>query len=411
MVADSPGPFSAGLESSSDQRAANTAGIQESNPGASSQPAHSTVASAPNASEAAEGADAPKKHHLFIPMPSRRSSKTDKQSTAERAEEVTQETPSRRGSKVSMLKVRREISRASSRRSRRVQDVANLEKTHETTTPSSPEVNGPLNSQQKKSSRLLSFLGCCGSSEVDGEDVPPAKKTAMRPPASNRLPTPDKTETNNGDSSTAESRDPAYFNDEKAPLASNADQARPLQEEHSQAPTDSQGEGISAASATQPDISSAGSKEHEGAAVAANGSIPESQTDGARQANEQLAVTEGSAETEPIPEVPVSTSHEEAPQTSALVVPPPPPPPAPEFPSPPDAGEHRWLLPPPLPHLQNRKCLVLDLDETLVHSSFKVSRGQFDHVCMRQLNTVCRSLSVLISPFRWRLKGSFTTSM
>lgn len=277
-----------------------------------------------------------------------------------------------------MLKVKREISRASSRRSRRAQDVANLEKAHGTHAPSTPEGNGPSNSQQRKSSRLFSLLGCCGPSEVDGEDVPPAKKTAMRPPASNRLPTPDKTEINNGDSSTAESRDPAYFNDEKAPLASNADQARPLQQEHSQAPTGSQGEGISAASATQADISSAGSKEHEGAAVAANGSIPESQTDGAQQANEQVAATDGSVGTESTPDVPVSNensnpSHEEeAPQTSTLVMPPPPPP-APEFPSPPDAGEHRWLLPPPLPHLQNRKCLVLDLDETLVHSSFKVS--------------------------------------
>ena len=31
-----------------------------------------------------------------------------------------------------------------------------------------------------------------------------------------------------------------------------------------------------------------------------------------------------------------------------------------------------WLLPPLQPHFKGRKCLVLDLDETLVHSSFKV---------------------------------------
>lgn len=31
-----------------------------------------------------------------------------------------------------------------------------------------------------------------------------------------------------------------------------------------------------------------------------------------------------------------------------------------------------WLLPPVQPNLQGRKCLVLDLDETLVHSSFKI---------------------------------------
>ena len=32
-----------------------------------------------------------------------------------------------------------------------------------------------------------------------------------------------------------------------------------------------------------------------------------------------------------------------------------------------------WLLPPLQPRFQGKKCLVLDLDETLVHSSFKVS--------------------------------------
>ena len=34
--------------------------------------------------------------------------------------------------------------------------------------------------------------------------------------------------------------------------------------------------------------------------------------------------------------------------------------------------KQQWLLPPLQPQLKGRKCLVLDLDETLVHSSFKV---------------------------------------
>ncbi|KAF2862304.1 NIF-domain-containing protein [Piedraia hortae CBS 480.64] len=38
-----------------------------------------------------------------------------------------------------------------------------------------------------------------------------------------------------------------------------------------------------------------------------------------------------------------------------------------------EQGESRpWLLPPLKPELRGRKCLVLDLDETLVHSSFKI---------------------------------------
>ncbi|EXJ92680.1 hypothetical protein A1O3_01232 [Capronia epimyces CBS 606.96] len=45
-----------------------------------------------------------------------------------------------------------------------------------------------------------------------------------------------------------------------------------------------------------------------------------------------------------------------------------------EFPPIPEAAleKHSWLLPPVDPHLKGRKCLVLDLDETLVHSSFKI---------------------------------------
>lgn len=35
--------------------------------------------------------------------------------------------------------------------------------------------------------------------------------------------------------------------------------------------------------------------------------------------------------------------------------------------------EKKWLLPPLRPEFQGKKCLVLDLDETLVHSSFKVA--------------------------------------
>ncbi len=66
-------------------------------------------------------------------------------------------------------------------------------------------------------------------------------------------------------------------------------------------------------------------------------------------------------------------------------VPPPPPGPVPNPPttavieSPPVFAPdqpQRFLLPPQAPEHKGRKCLVLDLDETLVHSSFKVSRPE-----------------------------------
>ena len=43
-------------------------------------------------------------------------------------------------------------------------------------------------------------------------------------------------------------------------------------------------------------------------------------------------------------------------------------------------GVPRPLLPPIAPQHAGRKCLVLDLDETLVHSSFKV--GQQPYCCI-----------------------------
>lgn len=60
-------------------------------------------------------------------------------------------------------------------------------------------------------------------------------------------------------------------------------------------------------------------------------------------------------------------------------LPPPPPVPQPqsgpsEEKAAPEPAEQKsqWLLPPIAPRFQGKKCLVLDLDETLVHSSFKV---------------------------------------
>ena len=75
------------------------------------------------------------------------------------------------------------------------------------------------------------------------------------------------------------------------------------------------------------------------------------------------------------PEAPVTTTAEEDSKTlpgppgpgSTVVVALPPTDAGPSAPEP-----QKWLLPPIAPEHKGRKCLVLDLDETLVHSSFKV---------------------------------------
>lgn len=67
----------------------------------------------------------------------------------------------------------------------------------------------------------------------------------------------------------------------------------------------------------------------------------------------------------------------------------------------------KWLLPPIRQELRGRKCLVLDLDETLVHSSFKV-RSQSSTIAIQQL-TFSRSSIKRTSQYPWRSKANITT--
>lgn len=47
------------------------------------------------------------------------------------------------------------------------------------------------------------------------------------------------------------------------------------------------------------------------------------------------------------------------------------------------SGQNRYLLPQIRHSDMHKKCMVIDLDETLVHSSFKVSLLNFPHVTRR----------------------------
>lgn len=68
----------------------------------------------------------------------------------------------------------------------------------------------------------------------------------------------------------------------------------------------------------------------------------------------------------------------------------------------------KWLLPSINPNLKGRKCLVLDLDETLVHSSFKVCGSQTH----RSQKLTCYSYCIRQTlPSLSRLKDNITMSM
>lgn len=60
----------------------------------------------------------------------------------------------------------------------------------------------------------------------------------------------------------------------------------------------------------------------------------------------------------------------------------------------PAAERQQWLLPPIQPRFQGKKCLVLDLDETLVHSSFKVNTNH-DYLLSLELTDLDSSPSRL----------------
>ena len=83
----------------------------------------------------------------------------------------------------------------------------------------------------------------------------------------------------------------------------------------------------------------------------------------------------------PSEESPEPSAPAEGDEAQQRSVPPPPPGPGPATATPLPLTEaaatvpepQKWLLPPIAPEHKGRKCLVLDLDETLVHSSFKVS--------------------------------------
>ena len=69
--------------------------------------------------------------------------------------------------------------------------------------------------------------------------------------------------------------------------------------------------------------------------------------------------------------------------------------------------KQQWLLPPLQPQFKGRKCLVLDLDETLVHSSFKVLSSSFYYY----RSNSCRYFTKPISLYQSRLRGNSTMCM
>ncbi|KAI8631045.1 NIF-domain-containing protein [Xylariaceae sp. FL1651] len=261
--------------------------------------------------------------------------------------------------------------------------------TNPTNTPSSSQPNSPAGApQRRKKGGLLSLLGCCGVPDnanalESGEEPLPSHKLdriPQRPLTSSR-----RTITPSEQTSGSKSQ---LYEKEKDPQAqgglSTQESAKALKR---------------ASQSTAPDQSGAGDLDNEfkqttivaapGPSITVNPPLAESHEadvtrgEGSNSKDEEGDVEMPDADLAASQRVkqPVAAAEDKYPKT----VPPPPPPPSsvPIANQAPIMAEEekavvaeqpqpKFLLPPIEPRFKGRKCLVLDLDETLVHSSFKI---------------------------------------
>jgi RNA polymerase II subunit A small phosphatase-like protein len=399
----------------------------------------SQSAPAPTDTSTSTSADPPKKQPPQVPVLSRTSSRADKQSTLEKSQETTNhESDGPLHPRRSILNRRRDKSRGSSKRSRRQnQDVVNMENSKAATNPDTHRPP-PSEKKSKRSSKLFAFLTCCASSSTDTEDTVPPKKT-VRQPGPNTQPTPEKIDVHTGDSSTVEPKESKHIEDEKPNLTVTPHHRRSQEEERNLNPPehDSQVDGTAAPATGKNEPGHDDSQKEDRAEAHDLGgpqdipdaiAAPEKEDDAAQKTEpaDTLAaaqVTEGPTDQpdHPTEEPPsagdsdkddtkCAADEEGAVKSSTTDLPPPPPaPPAKQEPNAP-AERPPMLLPPALPHLQGRKCLVLDLDETLVHSSFKVFFAHFATLKTIGLTVDCRFWSARISPFLSKSRANTTIS-
>ncbi|KAH8682465.1 HAD-like domain-containing protein [Xylariales sp. PMI_506] len=251
-------------------------------------------------------------------------------------------------------------------------------------TPGSSQPNSPAGAPpRRKKGGLLSLLGCCGvpdnANALDGgEDPLPShklEKIPQRPLTSSRRTATPSDQT--GGSKTQ------VFEKEKGPQAlldSNQEARSSKRVSGSTAPDqstlgDNESKQTTLVGTSGPSVTVNPPVTENQDAETTNPVVPPKDADG----DVEMADAESGAERA---NQQTSTAAEE--QHEKTTIPPPPGPiTSPSEPvnaeddkvvgaAEPPAPEQKWLLPPIAPHLKGRKCLVLDLDETLVHSSFKI---------------------------------------
>ena len=327
-----------------------------------------------------------------------------------------------RGSQRSITGKRRAGSTASSQRSQRAARMAQEKPSGNTPASDSPTT---LTDQRPKKggSRFVSLL-CCGLIKdgnlvEDDEEALAAKKTSTTLPDRTAIPAVQKPDANTPESSTAESKEPVNEKvgesakiQEVGPVNEKVEPLHGAQVDHiadrfaspsgldrkssrGRQPADQSSQAFQAArleidlSTSHNQLQSSGPQiaiQAPTPITAANEEMIHDRTPQQERRDSDIEMTDAG------PSVPLSandvsgTSEDAGPQpahrdASQIKIDLPPPPPLSERvaqitpPHSPPGGVQdgqKWLLPPIRPELIGRKCLVLDLDETLVHSSFKV---------------------------------------
>ncbi|OJD17707.1 hypothetical protein AJ78_02232 [Emergomyces pasteurianus Ep9510] len=352
----------------------------------------------------------PKKKRTFLRVPSRSSSNAKPRGHPTAPDRPPNVTESNAGS------MKRGGSMASSKRSQRTDALNTAGTNPKESTPDADDQ--PKEKSAKGPSKMFSFLSCCGGASNDDREDPviPPKRSAKPQSSHGRQPTPvEKAEPSAADSSIADSREPTSF-DEKVALKANTDRkgshtedgvatipgetgsdssAKKHIDKHSNLPVPSNsGSGSSSGSGSgsgskpytnrDSDLPPIPASEKSTSSNTTSVSIekrPGSTDAASKQPNGNRDVAmEDTQSADSYIEEDLDTPLHDDPTQRAMEIPPPPPldrnaestnkyiPPVPAI----QPEKQQWLLPPIEPHLQNRKCLVLDLDETLVHSSFKV---------------------------------------
>ena len=324
---------------------------------------------------------------------------------------------SRRGSKSSLVPKRRSGSVASSRRSNKEKASSGLASNHEKV-----EEQGNPNTRPKKKGGFLSFLNCCSppenakTAELNDQAVP-AKKTQVSQQKAGRQPTPAvNANTGAGNPDTGETKETAeeatgttgytekaankstmktrssrekVTTEKVGPPAPLIEPPETVESPPPSAYRDPPLPPVPSSKTVSSDVKDV--KDEQGIptqaaatvappqliepeeSVSQQGTTINDRTPQQEQRDSDIVMAENPQTVPTLDESPNATREL---QQAQINLPPPPPRNGNGVASSSSATtpneKQQWLLPPLQPQLKGRKCLVLDLDETLVHSSFKV---------------------------------------